>query len=96
MRVSSDSLRHFEREDGHRLLQLERHVLRDVQRQRGLSHRRPRRQDEQVAAVQPAGHFVELGEAGADALDALAGIEEGVDAALVAFEDLRRRAAGRS
>ena len=30
--------------------------------------------------MQPAGHFVELGEAGADALDALAGVEEGVEA----------------
>ena len=40
--------------------------------------------------------FVQLGEAGADALDALAGVEEGVDAALVVLEDLRRRSAGRS
>ena len=39
----------------------------------------------EIAAVQAAGHFVELGEAGADALDALAGVEEGVDAAFVVF-----------
>ena len=75
--------RHFEREHRHRLahLRMRRHVLRDVQRQRRLAHRRPRRQDEQFAAVQPAGHFIELREAGAQAADALAGIEKRVDAA---------------
>ena len=54
----------------------------------------PPGQDEQVAAVQAAGHFVELGEAGADSLDALAGIEKGVDAAFVVLQNLLRVAAG--
>jgi len=31
--------------------------------------------------VQPAGHLIQFGEAGADAFDALAGIEKRVDAA---------------
>ncbi len=50
-----------------------------------FAHGRARGEDEEVAAVHAAGHLVELGEAGADALDALAGVEEGVDAAFVAF-----------
>ena len=58
---------------------MRRHVLRDVQRQRRLAHRRPRGQDEQLAAVQPAGHFIESLEAGADSADALAGIEKRAD-----------------
>ena len=62
-------------------------MLRDVERERGLSHGGPRGEDEEVAAVHPAGHFVQLGEAGADALETLAGVEEGVDAAFVAFKN---------
>ena len=89
MRVSSDSFDISSEKTATVCFSFERHVLRDVQRQRGLAHGRPRRQDEQIAAVQAAGHLVELGESGADALDALAGIEEGVDAALVVLQDLR-------
>ena len=66
----------------------QRHVLRDVQREGGLSHGGARGQDEQVAAVHAAVSFVELQEAGADAFDALAGIEEGADAALVVLQNL--------
>jgi hypothetical protein len=83
-------LRHFEREDGDRFFQLERDVLGDVERERGLAHGGPGGHDAEVAGVQAAGHFIELGEAGADALDALAGVEEGIDAAFVAIENLRR------
>ena len=85
--------RHFEREHGHRLAhsRMRGHVLRDVQRQRRLSHGRPRGQNEQLAAVQPAGHFIELREPRAQAADALAGIEKRPDAARETF---RRCVAG--
>ena len=36
-------LGHFKRKNGHRLFQLESHVLGDVQRQRGFAHRRAAR-----------------------------------------------------
>ena len=54
--------RHFQAEyaDGQALL--DRHVLGDVHRQRGLAHRRARGDDDHLAAVQPAGHFVEIHE----------------------------------
>ncbi len=58
-------------------------MLGNVQRQRRLSHRRPRRQDEQFAFPQTARHLVELQIAGADALNALAGVQERIDAAFV-------------
>ena len=62
-------------------------MLRDVERQRGLAHGRPRSQNDQFAFVQAAGHFIQLQEAGAQALDALARIEKGVDAALEVVEN---------
>ena len=37
-----------------------RHVLGDVQRERRLAHRRPRRQDQHLPALQAAEHLVEL------------------------------------
>ena len=64
---------------------------RDVQRQRRLAHGRTRRQDDQFARVQAAGHLVQLREARADTLDALARIEERVEAALVVLDDFERR-----
>ena len=63
-------------------------VLGDVEGEGGLAHGGARGEDEEFAAVQAAGHFIELGEAGADALDALAGIEKGVDAAFELLDDL--------
>ena len=81
-------LGHFQREDGDGLLELQGNMLGDVQGERGFAHGGPRGDDAKIAAVHAAGHFVELGEAGADALDALAGVEEGADAALIALEDL--------
>ncbi len=65
-------------------------MLRDVQGQRRLSHRRPGRQDDQLAAMQPAAHLVELGIARADSLDALTRIEERVQPALIFLDHLRR------
>jgi len=38
--------------------------------------------------MQPAGQLIELGEPGADPLDALAGVQEGIEAAFVILEDL--------
>ena len=83
-------LRHFERKDRHRLKQPRRHVPADIQRQRRLAHRRPRRQNDQFARVQAARHLVQLGETGADALDPLAGIEKRIEAAFVVLDHLER------
>ena len=76
-------LRHFEREDRHgfRIPRVRRDVLRDIQRKRSFAHGRPRGQDEQFAFAQAARHFIELQKSRADAFDALAGVEERVDAA---------------
>ena len=45
-------------------LLLDRHMLGDVHRQRGLAHGRPRRDHDHFAPMQAAGHFVQIGEAG--------------------------------
>jgi hypothetical protein len=49
-------------------------VLGDVERERGLAHRRSRREHDQVAGLQPRGHRVELVEAGANAGDLLGAV----------------------
>src|SRR5690348_2676725 len=84
--------RHFERENCDRLflVRMHGHVLSHVQRQRRLPNGRPRGKNHQLAAVQPAGHFIELQKSRADALDALAGIEKRVDAALEVVDDRLR------
>src|SRR5882672_1432339 len=58
---------HFHAEDGRRFTRSQRGILRDVDRERGLSHGRPAGHDDQIASVEARGHFVELGEAGGDA-----------------------------
>ena len=63
-------------------------VLGDVEGEGGLAHGGAGGEDEQLAGVEAAGHLVELDEAGAEALDALAGVEEAVGAALEGVEDL--------
>ena len=63
-------------------------MLRDVQGEGGFAHGRASGEDEEVSAVHATGVFVELEKAGADALDALAGVEEGADAAFVPLQDL--------
>ncbi len=82
-------LRHFEREHGHclRARAVRGHMLRHVQGERGLAHRGPRGENDQLAPVEAAGHFVELQEAGGDALDTARRIEERVDAALELLDD---------
>jgi len=86
-------LGHFKREDGHRLAQagMRGDVLCYVQCQRRLAHGRPRGQDEQFTRIQAAGHLVQLEKTGAQSLDALARIEEGVDTILELVDDLCRR-----
>ena len=58
---------HFHREHQHRQAFLHRHVLGDVEREGGLAHRRPGRQHDQVALLQPGGHAVQVVEAGTHA-----------------------------
>ncbi|MCY1217862.1 hypothetical protein D9M72_297920 [compost metagenome] len=60
---------HFHREHRHRQPLFERHVLGDVDRQRGLAHRRTRGQHDHVARLQARGHLVEVVEARAHARD---------------------------
>ena len=72
-------LRHFQAEDADRVLRLQRHVLGDVQHEARLAHRRPRRDDDQVAALEAARHRVEIDEAGGDAGDQLLLFEEQLD-----------------
>ncbi len=64
-------LRHFEAEhaDGH--VGLGPDVLRDVQHEARLAHRRARRDDDQIRGLQPRRHLVEIGEAGRHARDQL-------------------------
>jgi hypothetical protein len=64
-------LRHLEAEhaDGH--VGLGADVLRDVQHEAGLAHRRAGRDDDQIRRLQPRRHLVEIGEAGRDAGDQL-------------------------
>ena len=66
-RIASCDGAHFHREDDHRLLELERHVFADVHRERGLAHRRPARDDHEVAGLEPGGHAVQIGVAGGHA-----------------------------
>ena len=83
-------LRHLERKNRHRLEQPRRHMPADIQRQRGLAHRWPRRQNNQLARMQAAGHFVQLGKSCADALDPFTRIQKRVEAALVVLNHLQR------
>jgi hypothetical protein len=55
-------LAHLEREEGDALLLGDRHVLRDVERERRLAHRRASRDDHQVRRLEPARHLVEVAE----------------------------------
>ena len=61
--------RHFHGEHRHRQAGFERDVLGDVERQRGLAHRRAPGNDHEVAGLQAGGLFVEVGIAGGHAGD---------------------------
>ena len=60
-------LTHFERKYRRRNVALDRGVLRDVQHERRLSHRRTRRDDDQVGRLEPERDLVEVREARGDA-----------------------------
>ena len=78
-------LRHFEAEDADSPSGLRPDVLRHVQRQRGLSNRRPRRHNHEVARLESGSQIVQIRKAGRHAGDqlfalvrALDGLEAGV------------------
>ena len=64
-------LRHFEAEHADRHVGLGADVLRDVQHEARLPHRRTRRDDDEVRRLKPGRHLVEIGEAGRHAGDQL-------------------------
>src|SRR5579884_1642308 len=64
-------------------------MLRHVQRECGLAHRRPGRQDEQFAGMKATRHLIELRKTGADSLNAFARIEESIKTTLKLLNDLR-------
>ena len=69
-------LRHLEAEDADRHVGLRADVLRDVEREAGLPHRRTGRDDHQIRGLEPGRHLVEIGEAGRHPGDELlAGVE---------------------
>src|SRR5262249_29555250 len=80
--------RHFQREHPYHLVVEHRRIFRDVDRQRGLSHRRSRRDNDQFGLLQAAGLVVEFGEVGLQAGDALALLVELVDRPERLFDDL--------
>ena len=64
-------LRHFEAEEADRHVGLRADVLRDVEHEARLAHRRPRRDDDEVGRLEPGHHLVELDEPGRHAGDEL-------------------------
>ena len=62
-------LRHLQAEEADRHVGRRADVLRDVQHEAGLAHRRPRRDEHQVRRLQPRRHLVEIDEAGRHAGD---------------------------
>jgi len=70
---------------------MRRHVLRDVKASAVLPMERTRGKNDQLSAVQPSSHFIELREASADTLDALRRIQKRVDATGKRRDDIRRR-----
>ncbi len=73
-------LRHFQAEDRHGLLLAQRDVSRDVQREGRLSHRRARREDDQLGRLQAGGFVVETRIAGGEPGDAAAFAEDFLEA----------------
>ena len=63
-------------------------MLRDVERQSGLTHRRPRGDDDQLARVKTCRFLIELEKRRRKPLDALAGIEKRPDAPGELLNDL--------
>ena len=55
---------HFHREHRYRQALVQRDMLGDVDRERGLAHRRPRGEHHHVAGLEARGHAIEVDEAG--------------------------------
>src|SRR5262245_1078350 len=53
-------LRHFETEDADRQLSFESNMLRHVESERGLSHRRTTGEDREIAWLESRGHAIEV------------------------------------
>ena len=82
-------LGHFKREDSDwlRVFRIQGDVLSDVQGKRRFAHGGAGGQNEELAAVQAAGHFVQLEKSSGNAFVSLAGVKKGVEAALEGFDD---------
>ena len=72
-------LRHFEAEDADRASRLRADVLRDVQDERGLPDRRPRRDDDEIARLKACRQLVEIGESRRHAGDELLALVRALD-----------------
>ncbi len=73
-------LAHLEREERHLLVLLDGGVLRDVERECRLAHRRARRHDDEIRRLKAGGQLIEVAEAAGDARDGLAARMNGLDA----------------
>ncbi len=73
-------LAHFQREHSDGDVLLDGGVLRDVEHERGLSHRRARRDDHEIGGLEPGSELVEIGEAAGDSGDRLAAALQRLDA----------------
>ena len=72
-------LRHFEAEDADRASGFRPDVLRDVQDERGLADRRPRRDDDEIARLKARRQLVEIGESRRHAGDELLALVRALD-----------------
>ena len=62
---------HFEADEEHGDLEIDRHVFHDVERECSLAHAGPARQDDQLAGLETPGEIVEIGEARGDPRDGM-------------------------
>ena len=84
-------LRHLQTEDAHRMLRLQCHVLGDIQHQACLAHRRPRRDDDQLARLKPARHRIEVDKPGWYAGDQPLLLEEQLDLREALLDEIPHR-----
>ena len=84
-------LRHLQTEEAHRVFRLQRHVLSDIQRQARLAHRRPRRDDDQVAGLEPTCHRIEVDKPGRYAGDQPLLLEEQLDLRKALLDQIAHR-----
>ena len=84
-------LRHFEAEDADRASGLRADVLRDVQHERRLPHRRPRRDDDEIARLKSGRQLVEIGEPRRHAGDELLALVRPLDRREARVRELAHR-----